>query len=219
MAHKRFVLFSRTRRLEAEFDEFMDRVVEASLLFERAFKSYLRDGITPVFTDATEEVHRIERANDDLKRKIETSLYEQTLIPDLRADVLRLIEGLDGILSVYQANCFRLNIEQPDIPEEFRGDFKELAKTVTACVDSLIMASRAFFTNPEAVRDHNVKVDFYETEADRISTRLKTEIFASDLPLERKIHLRYFAERIEDASNRAEDVGGDLGIFALKRMV
>ncbi len=219
MASKRFVLFARTKRLEAEFDAFMDRVIEASLLFERAFRGYLRDGVTPEFTEAVDEVHRLERANDELKRKIETSLYEQTLIPDLRADVLRLIEGLDGILSVHQANCFRLAIEKPEIPEEFRRDFKELAKMVTACVDSLIMASRAFFTNPEAVRDHDVKVDFYETEADRISTRLKTEIFASELPLERKIHLRYFAERIEDASNRAEDVGSDLGIFALKRLI
>lgn len=219
MAEKRFLLFSRTRRLEAEFDLFMDRIVEASLLFERAFRGYLSEGMTPAFTEATDEVHRIERANDELKRKIETSLYEQTLIPDLRADVLSLIEGLDGILSVYQANCFRLAIERPDIPEEHHRDFKELAKTVTLCVDSLLLASRAFFSNPEAVRDHDVKVDFYETEADRISTRLKTAIFSSDLPLERKIHLRYFAERIEDASNRAEDVGNDLGIFALKRVV
>ena len=219
MANRRFVLFGRTRRLEAEIDEFMNRIVEASLLFERAFKGYLRDGVTPAFTEATEEVHRIERANDELKLKIEISLYEQTLIPDLRADVLRLLEGLDSILSVYQANGFRLSIERPDIPEDFHRDFKELAKTVTKCVDSLIMASRAFFTNPEAVPDHNVKVDFYETEADRISTRLKTGIFASALPLERKIHLRYFAERIEDASNRAEDVGNDLAIFTLKRLV
>ena len=219
MANRRFVLFGRTKRLEAEFDAFMNRIVEASLLFERAFRGYLRDGITPAFTEAIDEVHRLERANDELKRKIEVSLYEQTLIPDLRADVLRLVEGLDSILSVYQANGFRLLTERPEVPEEFHRDFKELSKTVSNCVDSLIMASRAFFNNPEAVPDHNVKVDFYETEADRISTRLKTAVFSSTLPLERKIHLRYFCERIEDASNRAEDVGNDLDIFALKRLV
>ncbi len=79
------------------------------------------------------------------------------------------------------------------------------------------MASRAFFTNIEAVRDHNVKVMFFETEADKISTRLKTKIFNSDLPLDRKIHLRYFSERIEDATNRAEDVAENLAIYTLKR--
>ncbi|PLX43932.1 MAG: hypothetical protein C0605_03485 [Hyphomicrobiales bacterium] len=216
---KRLVLFGKTKRLEAQFDEFMDRIIEASLIFERAFKGYLRDGFSEDFSIAVDEVNQIESANDDLKRKIETRLYEQTLIPDLRGDVLSLIEGLDGILNLYQANCYRISIEKPDIPQVYHRDFKALAKASTACVDSLIMASRAFFTNIEAVRDHNVKVMFYETEADKISTRLKTRIFASDLPLEHKIHLRYFSDRVEDSSNRAEDVADNLAIYTLKRSI
>ena len=210
-------LFGKTKRLEAQFDEFMDRLIEASLIFERAFKAYLTDPSHEDFANVVAEVSQLETRNDELKREIETRLYEQTLIPDLRGDVLSLIEGLDGILNHYQANCFRLSIEKPEIPAEYHKDFKALAKTSTACVDSLIMASRAFFTNIEAVRDHNVKVMFYETEADKISTRLKTKIFDSDLPLEHKIHLRYFSERIEDASNRAEDVAENLAIYTLKR--
>lgn len=211
------VLFGKTKRLEAQFDGFMDRIIEGSLIFERAFKAYLYDPSHEDFTSAVEEVNQLETQNDDLKHEIETRLYEQTLIPDLRGDVLGLIAGLDGILNLYQANCFRLSVEKPDIPEEYHRDFKLLAKTSTACVDSLIAASRAFFTRIEAVRDHNVKVLFYETESDKISTRLKTSIFSSDLPLDRKIHLRYFVERVEDASNRAENVAEDLAIYTLKR--
>ncbi|HFQ15639.1 MAG TPA: DUF47 family protein [Rhodobacteraceae bacterium] len=214
---KRPALFGKTKRLEAQFDEFMDRIIEASLIFERAFKTYLRDGLTDDFMDAVQEVSQLESRNDELKKEIETRLYEQTLIPDLRGDVLSLIEGLDGILNLYQANCFRFSIEKPVIPSVYHKDFKALAKTSTACVDSLIMASRAFFTNIEAVRDHDVKVMFFETEADKISTRLKTRIFNSDLPLDHKIHLRYFCERVEDSSNRAEDVADNLAIYTLKR--
>ena len=211
------VLFGRTKMLEAQFDEFMDRVIEASLIFERAFKSYLRDGYSEEFNETVSEVNLLETRNDELKKEIETRLYEQTLIPDLRGDVLSLIEGLDGILNLYQGNCFRIAVERPDIPHPYHKDFKALAKTSTACVDSLIMASRAFFTNIEAVRDHNVKVMFFETEADKISTRLKTKIFGSDLPLEHKIHLRYFCDRVEDSSNRAENVADNLAIYTLKR--
>lgn len=216
---KRLVLFGKTKRLEAQFDEFMDRIIEASLIFERAFKGYLRDGFSEDFSIAVNEVSQLETSNDELKKKMETRLYEQTLIPDLRGDVLSLIEGLDGILNIYQANCFRIAIEKPDIPHAYHKDFKALAKASTACVDSLIMASRAFFTNIEAVRDHNVKVMFFETEADKISTRLKTRIFESDLPLEHKIHLRYFSDRVEDSSNRAEDVADNLAIYTLKRSI
>jgi len=211
------VLFAKTKMLEAQFDELMDRVIEASLIFERAFKGFLRDGYTDMFAEALGEVSELESRNDELKKEIETRLYEQTLIPDLRGDVLELIAGLDGLLNLYQGNCFRISIEKPDIPHAYHRDFKALAKTSTACVDSLIMASRAFFTNIEAVRDHSVKVLFFENEADKISTRLKTKVFDSDLSLDKKNQLRYFCDRIEEASNRAEDVADDLAIFTLKR--
>lgn len=210
-------LFSRTKRLEAKFDELMDRVIEASLVFERAFRNYLKEGYTEAFAEAVKHVSELESRNDELKKEIETRLYEQTLIPDLRGDVLSLIEGLDGILDVYQGNSFRIAIEKPDIPVLFQRDFKALAKTSTACVDSLILASRAFFSNFEAVRDHNVKVMYFETEADMISTRLKTKVFESDLPMSHKNQLRYFCDKIEESSNRAEDVADNLAIYALKR--
>jgi len=216
---RKLVLFGKTKRLEYEFDELMDRIIEGSLLFEKGFKSYLREGISDEFNEVVAEITQLESANDDQKKQIETRLYEQTLIPDLRGDVLSLIEGLDGILNIYQANIFRLQIERPVIPKEYHRDFKALAKASTACVDSLIMASRAFFTNIEAVRDHDVKVTFYETEADKISTRLKTAIFDSDLPLSHKIHLRYFSDRVEDSSNRAENVADNLAIYTLKRSI
>ena len=67
------------------------------------------------------------------------------------------------------------------------------------------------------MRDHNHKVIFYETEADKICTKLKTAVFASDLPLERKLHLRYFVERVDEAANAAEDVADELAIYTIKR--
>ena len=60
---------------------------------------------------------------------------------------------------------------------------------------------------------------FFESEADKISTKLQRGIFASDLPLERKIHLRYFVERIDDVANKAEDVADTLQIYTIKRKI
>ena len=81
------------------------------------------------------------------------------------------------------------------------------------------MAARAFFRNIEAVRDHNSKVLFYETEADKISTKLKIQIFSSDLPKVEKVHLRYFTERIDELANEAEDIADSLAIHIIKRSV
>ena len=95
----------------------------------------------------------------------------------------------------------------------------ELTETVVSCVDSVVLAARAFFRDIDAVRDHSSKTIFLETEADKIGTKLQRAIFASALPLERKMHLRYFVERIDELANSAEDVADALQIYTIKRRV
>ncbi len=41
-----------------------------------------------------------------LKRKIETLLYTQSLMPQLRGDILRLLEELDAIINLAKTNLF-----------------------------------------------------------------------------------------------------------------
>jgi len=214
---RKTALFGRTRALERQIEEFLDSVSEAGLLFLRALKVYMTDGVSDEFTEALQEIRNTESRGDELRRSVEAQLYEQTLIPDLRADVLGLLEHMDRLTGIFQANCYRFGIEKPDIPEHFKRDFVNLGETAVTCADSLVMAARAFFRNIEAVRDHNHKVMFYEAECDKISTKLKTAIFDSDLPLERKLHLRYFTERVDAAANEAEDVADSLAIFTIKR--
>jgi len=210
-------LFGRTRGLERQIEEFLDSVSEAGMIFRRALKVYLRDGASDEFDATIDDISAVETQADDLRRSVEAQLYEQTLIPDLRADVLSLLEDLDWQIGIYQSNCYRFSIEKPDIPAQYHRDFLDLAEAAVTCTDCLVMAARAFFRNIDAVRDHNHKVIFYETEADKICTRLKRAVFDSDLPLERKMHLRYFVERVDDAANAAEDAADELAIYTIKR--
>ena len=82
-----------------------------------------------------------------------------------------------------------------------------------------MLASRAFFRDIEAVGNHNHKVLFYEKEADKMGTRLKRGIFASDLPLSRKAQLRNFVEVIDNVADKSEDVADRLSIYTIKRTV
>ena len=189
------------------------------MIFERAIKVYLEDGYSEDFEGYTNQVNAVETKGDVLRRNIEAQLYEQTLIPDLRADVLKLLEDLDNLINIMQANCYRFAIEKPEIPAEYVKEFSRLTETVMRSVDSIVMSARAFFRNITAVRDHNSKVLIYETEADQISTKLKIQIFSSDLPKVEKIHLRYFAERIDELANEAEDIADSLAIHTIKRSV
>ncbi len=212
-------LFSGTRSLENQIDEFLDKVSEAGMVFGRALRVYLNQGPSEEYDSFLNQAANIEHRGDKLRRTIEAELYLRTLIPDLRADVLALLESMDHLINVYEGDLFRISIQSPDILEEFHAGFIDLTDTVVSCVDSVVLAARAFFRDIDAVRDHSSKTIFLETEADKIGTTLQRAIFASDLPLERKMHLRYFVERIDELANSAEDVADSLQIYTIKRRV
>ncbi|NCF29268.1 MAG: DUF47 family protein [Gammaproteobacteria bacterium] len=212
-------LFSGTRSLENQIDEFLDKVSESGMVFDRAIRVYLNQGPSEEFNNFLNQAANIERRGDDLRRAVEAELYVRTLIPDLRADVLALLESMDHLINVYEGDLFRISIQSPDIPDEFHSGFIELTETVVSCVDSVVLAARAFFRDIDAVRDHSSKTIFLETEADKTGTKLQRAIFSSALPLERKMHLRYFVERIDELANSAEDVADALQIYTIKRRV
>jgi predicted phosphate transport protein (TIGR00153 family) len=216
---KNLTLFRRTKALEAQIDEFLDKLSESAIVFRRAVEIYLAEGATAEFEDRLSQVNDLESQADRLRRSVETQLYAETLIPDSRGDVLGLIENLDSVINLCEGGLWAFSIETPDIPAEFHADYRALTEQVINTVESLVLGSRAFFRNIEAVPDHMHKVIFYEKEADKLSTKLKKAIFATDLPLSHKAHLRNFVVHIDNLANKSEDVADRLAIYTIKRTV
>ena len=219
MFAKNLNLFRRTKALEGQIDDFLDKLSQAALVFRRAVDIYLAEGVTKEFEEKLSQVNELESQADKLRRDVETQLYAQTLIPESRGDVLGLIENLDSVLNLCEGGLWAFSIETPDIPAEFHPDYRTLTEQVVNTVESLVLASRAFFRNIEAVPDHMHKVMFYEKEADKVSTKLKKAIFATDLPLSHKAHLRNFVEHIDNLADKSEDVADRLAIYTIKRTV
>ena len=212
-------LFGRTQELEGEIDNFLDKLSQSSLLYKLALKIYLTEGCSEEFEQKLQDVNKMESDADNLRRSIESKLYAQTLIPESRGDVLGLLENLDQLMNLYEGSLWSLSIEKPIISEEYKVDFMALVDLGVQCVEALVLASRAFFRNINAVGDHNHKVMFFEKEADKVSTKLKRSIFESDQDLSQKMHLRYFVEEIDNVSDWAEDVADRLEIYTIKRTI
>ena len=110
-----------------------------------------------------------------------------------------------------------MTIIHPKIPKDYKDDLRVLLGTVVKCVDVTVSAARAYFRDFETVRDYLHKIHHYESESDAIAIRLKTAVFASDLPLDRKMLLRDVVESIDEIADQAEDVGDSLAVAAIKR--
>jgi len=217
MKETRLALFGKTKAMEAMIDDFLDKISEGGLRFEQGIAAYIDKTTPDRWTDLAEQMRATEAEGHRLRRAIETQLYTEMLIPDFRGDVLSLLEDLNYVLGKLEDIFLSVTVEQPNIGDAYKADFKLLASTAVKTIEAAVLAARAFFRNIAAVRDHLGKVYFHEDECDQIAISLKRAIFASDLGLDQKIHLRYYVDKIDGLADEAEEVGDWLAIYSIKR--
>lgn len=210
------LLFRKTRELEGQIDQYLDWVVRGGLLFKQGIKFYL-EFRGEEFEERLKDLKGIETKADHLRRDIESKLYIETLIPEARGDVLGLMESTDKVLNRTAETLLQFSVELPEIPEQLRPLYLDLAETSVNALESMVTAIRAYFRDFSAVRDHIAKVSAHETESDRIGERIKRIVFREKLDLAHKMHLGQMAYHIERIADEAEDVCDRLGIAAIKR--
>ncbi|MBQ8672389.1 MAG: DUF47 family protein [Alphaproteobacteria bacterium] len=210
-------IFSTTRDLEQKIDQMHDKVIESSMFFKEAFDIYMREKRSSNYRRVSKKIKNIEAEADDLRREIESSLYIHNLIPDLRADVLQMVENIDKVINEFDEVAHKFYIEQPDIPQKFRDNFKVLVQQVSDCAENMAISSRAFFRDFATVRDYARKVYFLEHESDKTWAALKQEVFESDMELAHKIQLNSLIGEVADIADKAEDCIDAVLIFTIKR--
>ncbi len=217
MFHISLSMFSHTRALENKIDLFHDKLLDAAMTFKKAVRVYLEEKRSDDFRKLSKQIKQIEHDADNLRRDIENNLYSQNLIPDLRADVLQLVENLDKVINKFDEVTYQIYAEQPDIPSEYHSRITELCGLSAECAENMAKASRAFFRDHSSVRDYSQKVYFIEHESDLCSRKLTETIFDSSLPLANKIQLGGFVTDIADIADTAEDFIDELLIFTIKQ--
>jgi len=212
------ILFKRLKAIEAEIDNYLDMVVNGGLLFKQGIKYYLSEE-SEDFEQRLKNIDQVEHNADVLRRSIETKLYEQTLIPESRGDVLGLLEGVDRVLDRTANTLHQFSVETPFILPTIKPLFLDLTDASMSALETMTNGVRAYFRDLQSVRDHISKVQFYESESDSIFEKLIRTVFGTNIHLSEKIHMRYFATQIEKIADEAEDVCDRLAIATIKRHV
>ncbi len=212
------LLLKTTRFVESQIDTFLDMVSDSATTFQLAIQDYLA-GRTDQFEERLTQIRELEHRADDLRVSIERFLYERTLIPENRGDVLAILENTDEVIDNIKDSLVQFSIEMPIIPEELHDLWIQTTKASVAAVEQLTFAVRSFFRDLAAVNNYMHKVYFFEREADQIGEKLRRKIFALEIELSRKSQLRYFAIHIEKISDAAQDVCDRLAIYTIKRQL
>ncbi|MBU2510838.1 DUF47 family protein [bacterium] len=211
-------IFGKSKELIGEIDVYLNTVHDSGLVFYEAIKEYMR-GESDLFEKRVIQIKKIENEADRLRRDIKHKLYAHLLIPDSRGDVLALLETLDDVVDVSFKILQSISIETPEIPESLKDDFNKMAEYSVKAVESLVSACNAYFTDISSVNDHINRVFFYEHEVDEVEERIKRSVFKKDeiIKFSKKVHIRYFAEKMALLSDAAEYVCDRLSVFVIKR--
>jgi predicted phosphate transport protein (TIGR00153 family) len=199
-------------------ERFLSLVDQGVLVFQEGVKSYLADN-QQSFSEHLRSLSTLETDADIVKRKIENILYTRSLMPQLRGDIMRLLEDMDNIIDMAKTNLYQFDVEVPYIPAELHPDFIKLTEVSVAAVETVIPAARAYFRDPDSIKETIHRVYFYEKEVDKIAMTIKRKAFQemTNLKLSEKFHLRYFTLHIENLSDAAEKVADLISIMAIKR--
>ncbi|MBN2539576.1 MAG: DUF47 family protein [Deltaproteobacteria bacterium] len=212
-------ILKNSKETDRQFDEFLDNVSEAGVLFREATENYF-EGNLEAFEEKRNKMNDLEHRGDALRRTLEHLLYTKTLVPELRGDIMELLENMDALLDHYKAVIWRFDIEHPDILPEFHDDFRELIASGVNAVECTVRSCKAFFSEIDETCNHMHKVIFWETEGDIVSTRLQKRIFRNEsLRLSHKRHIRDFVRFIEKIGDEAEDVIDRFSIYIIKRAI
>ncbi len=218
MANETPPLFGKTRFLEGLIDEFLDKIAEGVIVGELGLKAYFCGSeAEAICLEKLNQLTEIKRRCSELRRTIVTMLYTEMLLPDARGDVLRLLGSLFALLDDMGDDFEELMIVQPQRLPEFGADFAELTAMAVRGVQAVLVAARTFFRTPAAVRDHINEVRVFEDQTDRLAYKLKRRIVAADLSFEQRTLLRETVAMLDALADKAENIGDDLSIFAIKR--
>jgi predicted phosphate transport protein (TIGR00153 family) len=201
-------------------EEFLDLIDQGVIIFREGVKNYLY-GDRESFLRNLQTLSSLENEADIIKRKVESTMYTQSLLPQLRGDILKLLEALDNIIDQAKTNLYQFDVEIPFIPSELNQDFMKLTELSCSAIECVIPAARAYFRDPESVKEKLHRVYLFEKEADKVADATKRKVFHEmpNIKLSEKFHLRYFTLHIETLSDAAQKAADVLSIMAIKRTI
>ncbi len=208
--------YGRGGNLAEEVEAYLDMIVRGGLLFSQGIKFYL-EGRGDEFGQRLEILAKLENKADVQLKSLEGLLFYNREEREWRGDILGLIENTDDVINGMQKTLKEFSAENPAIPPVLHDAFKELGDLSSRAVELMVAALRAYFRNHKMVRRHIEQVMLLKGSTLKAAERLKRRIFGFDIELDHKFHLGYFAHKIEEIAEMAENVCDRLAIATIKR--
>ncbi|MGB9978386.1 TIGR00153 family protein [Methanobacterium sp.] len=171
--------------------------------------------------DDVNEITRIEKEADDIRRRMEIEFFKGAFLPFDREDRINLAEQVDAVADSVQSTAYAISLGKITFPGSFREDFTELVKascdTVALLRDCIEMLDTDLGAALSKTHDIEKKEDEGDIVERRIISRLYEAYRSEDISILKFMELKDIAEKIGNIADRAEDASDRVPIIVAKR--
>ena len=207
---------SEQRTLDSILD-MTDLVVAITERLVDVVKFYTADACEAM-ARAAGDLDAMESKADGMKRDILAGLSTGGFFPISRADLFRLVVGLDRIANFATGAADRVGMRRFDLPPEVKRLLEEMSEADLRAVHKLREAVLMMRPNMRRAEELSEEVDRIESEVDDLYVKIYTILFDMDTDFKTFHQLKAIIERLEEVADRAADCAETIRLIAVRHL-
>ena len=209
--------FKKNLKLMTMLDEYLNIASETINQFKTAIEYLLANELDEHFIMMAEKIHQSESNADDIRRRIELFLYEKSLMPETRRDMLLMVETIDRVPNRAERIIYMYVTQKTKVYPGIEKDLKELLNLSVETFDATVKATLDCFGKMSNVKESNRIVDNNESLGDHLERKMITTIFESDLDVGEKMLQKEFVLEFGAICDLCESVLDRIVVCSVKR--
>ena len=212
-------LFKKEQQLETLIYQYLENLTRTQEHFVKAMETCLDEGLCGEFGFLIDQTHKFESKADEIKEEVNVLMYSRALIPEMREDIMALLERVDEIPRSFEQILNMIRTQKLIFPEFLVLDVQELIRVSIESCDLMVKQIEVMIKKKEGVRTLLSTIDQNESHCDHIERRMIDKLFDSELEPFLKMQLKELVIVLGEISDQADRVSKRVNIMAMKRRV
>ncbi len=210
-------LFNKNKILLEKYTNYLNLCTDTIEIFREAVEHSMANGLDEHYGVLSRKVHEKESDADGMRRIIECEMYEQSLLPESREDLLDIIERIDAIPNGADHLANLLKIQRTEIMPSLKKDISELLSISVESFKYTREAALDCFMKMQRIKELQTLIKNTESIGDTLEHEMIRRIFEAEIGMGEKIIQKDIVCQIGDICNMCEHVMDRIVIYSIKR--
>lgn len=172
--------FGKNKRIIERMEVYLSTAKETLKVFDEAVRHLAEKGNDGHFALLAEKTQQLENDADDIRREIEHEMFEKSLLPETREDLLIILEKLDEVPTASENLVNMCVAQRTEIHPSIKEKLLELLSVSIECFDNTAEATRDCLGKRQRIQELNRKVDHLEDLSDKMELEMVKAVFAEE---------------------------------------